>query len=82
MAVQTGLGTYTMMMCICMAAFSSLTLLGSHCMQGSEPYNKATLVVCPVVAVIQWRDEILKFTEPGTLKVRGSLMCSRCCSVF
>lgn len=30
----------------------------------------ATLVVCPLVAVIQWRNEIARYTTPGTLKVR------------
>ncbi|CAD7701108.1 unnamed protein product, partial [Ostreobium quekettii] len=28
-----------------------------------------TLVVCPLVAVIQWRQEIARFTTPGALKV-------------
>ena len=32
-------------------------------------YCRATLVVCPLVAVIQWRQEIARFTSPGTLKV-------------
>ena len=35
----------------------------------TRPYCKATLVICPVVAIIQWRDEILKFTAPGSLVV-------------
>lgn len=30
---------------------------------------KATLVVCPVVAVIQWVDEISKHVEPGKLNI-------------
>ncbi len=30
----------------------------------------ATLVVCPLVAVIQWRQEIARFTAAGTVKVR------------
>ncbi len=30
---------------------------------------KATLVICPVVAVIQWRGEIAKYTAPGSVKV-------------
>ena len=30
---------------------------------------KATLVVCPVVAVIQWRDEIARHVAPGALTV-------------
>ena len=25
----------------------------------------ATLVVCPAAAMLQWRNEILRFTEPG-----------------
>ncbi len=28
-----------------------------------------TLVVCPLVALIQWQAEIAKFTQPGALKV-------------
>jgi len=28
-----------------------------------------TLVVCPVIALSQWKSEIEKFTEPGTLTV-------------
>ena len=32
-------------------------------------YSPATLVVCPLVAVIQWGQEIARFTAPGTLKV-------------
>jgi DNA repair protein RAD16 len=30
---------------------------------------KATLVICPVVAVIQWRAEIQRFTKAGSMKV-------------
>lgn len=30
---------------------------------------KATLVVCPVIALTQWRAEIARHTRPGTLKV-------------
>ncbi|KAL2613152.1 hypothetical protein R1flu_024844 [Riccia fluitans] len=33
------------------------------------PQVKATLVICPLVAVIQWRCEIEKFTAPGSVKV-------------
>lgn len=32
-------------------------------------YGRATLVICPLVAVLQWRQEIERFTAPGTLKV-------------
>ena len=39
-------------------------------------YCRATLVVCPLVAVIQWRQEIARFTAPGALKV-----CLRCVSI-
>jgi hypothetical protein len=35
----------------------------------ASSYCKGTLVVCPVVAVIQWRQEIARFTAPGSLKV-------------
>lgn len=33
------------------------------------PHVKATLVVCPLVAVIQWRNEIARFTKEGSVKV-------------
>ena len=33
------------------------------------PPMQATLVICPLVAVIQWRQEIARFTTPGSLKV-------------
>eukprot|EP00930_Biecheleria_cincta_P033330 TRINITY_DN23096_c0_g1_i1.p1 TRINITY_DN23096_c0_g1~~TRINITY_DN23096_c0_g1_i1.p1 ORF type:complete len:1439 (-),score=300.93 TRINITY_DN23096_c0_g1_i1:174-4490(-) len=29
-----------------------------------------TLVVCPAAAMLQWRNEVLRFTEPGSLDVR------------
>ena len=32
-------------------------------------YCGATLVVCPLVAVVQWYQEIMRHTVPGTLKV-------------
>mmetsp|Transcript_12990 Transcript_12990/g.39320 ORF Transcript_12990/g.39320 Transcript_12990/m.39320 type:complete len:1245 (-) Transcript_12990:283-4017(-) len=32
-------------------------------------WARATLVVCPLVAVIQWQSEIARFTAPGTVKV-------------
>ncbi len=35
----------------------------------SGGYGRATLVVCPLVAVLQWRQEIERFTLPNTLKV-------------
>ncbi|BDA51349.1 probable ATP-dependent helicase rhp16 [Coccomyxa sp. Obi] len=35
----------------------------------SGGYGRATLVVCPLVAVLQWRQEIERFTQPNTLKV-------------
>ena len=34
----------------------------------SGGYGRATLVVCPLVAVLQWRQEIERFTKPNTLK--------------
>ena len=37
----------------------------------SGGFARATLVICPVVAVIQWQSEIERFTVPGSLKVRG-----------
>lgn len=36
-------------------------------------WARATLVVCPLVAVIQWQSEIARFTAPGTVKVRECL---------
>lgn len=33
------------------------------------PPVKATLVVCPLIAVIQWRNEIARFTKEGSVKV-------------
>ncbi|OVA09784.1 SNF2-related [Macleaya cordata] len=33
------------------------------------PEIKTTLVICPVVAVIQWENEITRFTPPGNTKV-------------
>lgn len=33
------------------------------------PQVKATLVVCPLVAVIQWRNEVARFTAEGTVSV-------------
>jgi len=35
----------------------------------SGGFGRATLVVCPLVAVLQWRQEIERFTKPNTLKV-------------
>ena len=35
----------------------------------SGGFSRATLVVCPLVAVLQWRQEIERFTPPNTLKV-------------
>lgn len=36
---------------------------------GASGFCKATLVICPVVAIIQWRGEIARYTAPGSLKV-------------
>ena len=33
-------------------------------------YGRATLVICPLVAVIQWGQEIERFVAPNTLKAR------------
>lgn len=41
----------------------------SACSTAPLPKVKATLVVCPLVAVIQWRSEIARFTSPGSVKV-------------
>ena len=40
----------------------------------SGDFCRATLVICPLVAVIQWRQEIARYTAPGTLKV-STLRC-------
>lgn len=44
---------------------------GARCRRqaNSLPEVKATLVICPLVAVIQWRQEIARFTAPGSVKV-------------
>ncbi|GJP76840.1 hypothetical protein CLOP_g7292 [Closterium sp. NIES-67] len=34
-----------------------------------RPAVKATLVICPLVAVLQWRQEIARFTRPDSVKV-------------
>ena len=51
----------------------------------SGGYGRATLVVCPLVAVLQWRQEIERFTKPNTLKacffvidVPSKHTCLRC----
>lgn len=31
-----------------------------------------TLVICPLIALLQWQSEIARFTAPGALKVRLS----------
>lgn len=33
------------------------------------PYSRATLVICPLVAVIQWRQEIARYVAPNALRV-------------
>lgn len=47
------------------------TACGSHDHDayGTGGYCGATLVLCPVVAVIQWRQEIARYTTPGAVKV-------------
>ena len=40
------------------------------CVQVQEPpWSGATLVVCPVAALMQWKHEIEKYVRPGTLSV-------------
>ena len=34
-----------------------------------RPMPNKTLVICPVVALIQWKEEIEKYTLPGQVKV-------------
>ena len=44
-------------------------------------YCGATLVVCPLVAVIQWRQEIARFTAAGSVKVSlHGLLSAHACS--
>ena len=48
----------------------SQTLATACCGQVQEPpWSGATLVVCPVAALMQWKHEIEKFVRPGTLSV-------------
>lgn len=42
------------------------------------PQVKGTLVVCPMVAVIQWRNEIARFTAEGSTKVLVYHGANRC----
>jgi len=48
---------------------------GGTCYEGvshvpdSQAYCKATLVVCPVVAIIQWRSEIARYCLAGSVRV-------------
>jgi hypothetical protein len=43
---------------------------------GLKGFCQATLVVCPVVAAMQWRQEILRYTAPGdSLADHASLDC-------
>ena len=50
------------------------------------PYSRATLVICPLVAVIQWRQEIARYVAPNALRVShpaplcfpGCLLLPRC----
>ena len=37
--------------------------------QAGGGFRAGTLVICPVIALSQWKSEIEKFTEAGTLKV-------------
>ncbi|KAH9308577.1 hypothetical protein KI387_036488 [Taxus chinensis] len=46
------------------------------------PQINATLVVCPMVAVIQWRNEITRFTSEGSTKVLVYHGANRCKNVL
>ena len=37
--------------------------------KGQAAARAGTLVICPVIAVTQWKAEIEKFTEPGTFTI-------------
>lgn len=43
--------------------------MNASCSSSSLPETKCTLVVCPLVAVIQWADEINRHTAKGSSKV-------------
>lgn len=36
---------------------------------GPDVKNRTTLVVCPVVALVQWHTEILRYTKENQLKI-------------
>ena len=41
-----------------------------------------TLVICPLIALLQWQSEILRFTKEGSLKVRDLMGSDKyACSV-
>lgn len=42
---------------------------GVHSGSGGKVKTEATLVICPLVAVLQWASEIEKYTQPGTFRV-------------
>eukprot|EP01018_Ginkgo_biloba_P009937 Gb_29852 [translate_table: standard] len=53
--------------------------LGWSCSETKAlPQIKATLVICPLVAVIQWRNEIARFTTEGSTKVHVYHGANRC----
>lgn len=43
-----------------------------------QSLRAGTLVVCPLIALLQWQSEIARFTSPGALKVVlcAGLMCN------
>jgi len=51
------------------AAAAAAAVANTAGKQQSSSYTGATLVLCPVVAIIQWRQEITRYTSPGSLKV-------------
>ena len=62
-----------------MSSFFPTSLSPTKCIGNGEsqmpagafkrPWTNATLVLCPVVAMVQWRQEIARCTEPGALRV-------------
>lgn len=48
---------------------NTLSLFPAFPQGAPTQFCRATLVVCPVVALIQWRQEIARFTAPGSVKV-------------
>lgn len=68
-----GICLYQLPLCVTFYIRQRLSNFGQdRCPCASSPAascHRATLVICPVVAIIQWRQEIARYTTPGALKV-------------